>query len=180
MWWRFGRRMKSPEMGTLWDSFGLVLSSGSGDSGGCGFQRAVEHIFSKDRGHHEEEDTHRCILHFPSMRELFTHEELEQALVQMAPLLQSGRAHFTLRFGNDCEATCTLIRGRPETPYSRFRQICQQAGESKSVLLLGTQGRVISYCRRPCYSQLTPFTNSANLWSTFKIHWTLISMMRAC
>lgn len=42
----------------------------------------------------------------------------------------------------------------------------------------GTQGRVISFCRRPCYSQLISFTNSANLWSIFKIHWCLISMMR--
>lgn len=79
-------------MGKLWDPFGLVLSSGPGDPGGCGFQRIVEHIFSKDRGHHEEEETHRCILHFPSMRELFTHEELEQALVQLGwkPLSKRG------------------------------------------------------------------------------------------
>lgn len=35
-------------MGKLWDPFGLVLSSGPGDPGGCGFQRIVEHIFSKD------------------------------------------------------------------------------------------------------------------------------------
>lgn len=35
-------------MGTLSDAFGLHLSTASGDPGGCGIQRTVEHIFSRD------------------------------------------------------------------------------------------------------------------------------------
>lgn len=36
-------------MGTLWDSFGLVVSPGHGESEGmCGLQRLVEHVFNRD------------------------------------------------------------------------------------------------------------------------------------
>ncbi|KAG0556863.1 hypothetical protein KC19_11G084800 [Ceratodon purpureus] len=96
MRWRFWRRTsiregKSLEMGSLWDAFGPGMHTGGGDQGGCGIQRVVESIFSKDRVH-DEEEKHRCILHFPSMRELFTHEEVEHALVQLGwkPLTKRG------------------------------------------------------------------------------------------
>lgn len=84
------REVNSSEMSSLWDGFGL-LSTGLGDPGGCGIQRLVERVFSRDRCH-DEEETHRCILHFPSMREMFTHEEVEQALVQLGwkPLTKRG------------------------------------------------------------------------------------------
>lgn len=56
-----------------------------------GRSHVVVNILLK-RGHQEEEETHRCILHFPSLRELFTHEEVEQALLQLGwkPLSRRG------------------------------------------------------------------------------------------
>ncbi|XP_024360818.1 uncharacterized protein [Physcomitrium patens] len=78
-------------MGTLSDAFGLHLSTASGDPGGCGIQRTVEHIFSRDRCN-DDVETHRCILNFLAMRELFTHEEVEQALVMLGwkPITKRG------------------------------------------------------------------------------------------
>ena len=46
--WRSSREVSSPEMGTLWDVFGPALHTGPGDPSGCGIQRVVESVFSRD------------------------------------------------------------------------------------------------------------------------------------
>jgi hypothetical protein len=46
--WRRSREVSSPEMGTLWDAFGPAMHTGPGDPSGCGIQRVVESVFSRD------------------------------------------------------------------------------------------------------------------------------------
>ncbi|CAK9212248.1 unnamed protein product [Sphagnum troendelagicum] len=86
----------------------------------CGIKGAVSRVFWKEPPA-ETEETHRCILNFQTMRQVYTHNELEVVMTRLGwkPLVKRGawrrfykRADYTRAYGVASMATIARLPSR--------------------------------------------------------------------